>query len=97
MISQTAVSMHSLGHDAEIQVLRKHHPCLVTEMMGQLKMPVLASISNALMDPPNLLLKFQPVCRPLLLGLQSALQQCQLAVQFLEKARMLELLPIGRG
>jgi len=44
-------------------------------------MPVFAGIGNALMQPCNFPIQFVSIVRAFLLMFQSALQQCQLAVQ----------------
>ncbi len=66
---------------AEINIFDKQHPSIVTKFVSQLKMPVFATIGNALMQPCNFPIQFVSIVRAFLLMFQSALQQCQLAVQ----------------
>lgn len=81
----TLLAEHPAIETNRVEVFRKDCLCLVTKIVSRLKMIVFASIRNQVVKSRYLDLSFLPVLRTSLFSRYSALQQCQLALQTLQK------------
>ncbi len=94
---KSVFTQHPFRHDAKVKVFYEDDLGLVTQLVGQLELPVKATCCYLLMYPSNPSNQLGAVIRAPLLILQSALQQFKLAVQLTEKARALYLQAVGSG
>ncbi len=68
------LTQHPFTHCFQVQIFGKYHPRVVAQSVSSFEVIILSGVTNLLVQPTNLLLKFQPIFRPFFLVLQSTLR-----------------------